>query len=463
MEIQIGDITSKVINPRSHLQSLALIREVCRARPSGFQFMPKYKAGRWDGYISLMRSMSEFPTGLLTLVGKHLLDNRVAFELLRQPIPPPNSIDANCLNGVTLRGYQMEAVSKMLEVGRGVAKMATNSGKTEVMAAIIRALDIPPTIIIVHRKELMYQTAQRLEDRLEMNIGIIGDGKHIHTSQVAVAMVQTLYNMLHSLPRNIVKNYMIFPDNVLMIVDECHHVSSDTMMDVINHIPGPYRYGLSGTPLKYDVLSDMKLIAGTGDVIVEVSNEYMIGTGWSAKPTIHMYIIEETNDALWNMEYIDAYASLIVQDRVRNNIIISHAKESEGVVLILVNYIEHGKMLHDALKESGSVFVHGSDSTEYRQSVLSTMRGADKGIFIASPIFDEGIDVPAVDTIILAGGGKAHTKILQRIGRGLRQKEGRNELIVIDFMDDTNKYLLKHSQERIEVYGQEGFEVQLQN
>jgi superfamily II DNA or RNA helicase len=216
---------------------------------------------------------------------------------------------------------------------------------------------------------------------------------------------------------------------------------------------------MSGTPLKYDDLSDMKLIAATGDVVVDVTNEFMIESGWSAKPIIKMYIIEDTNDALWDMEYADAYKSMIVEHEQRNKIIIDYANKSEGVVLILVNQLEQGRLLRDGIYKS--VFVHGSDSTEYRQDVLKAMRHATTGVCIASPIFDEGIDVPAVDTVILAGGGKGHVKLLQRIGRGLRQKAEHNELIVIDFMDDTNKHLLRHSQNRIRIYEQEGFEVKV--
>jgi superfamily II DNA or RNA helicase len=455
VKIEVGDITSKVIKPRSHLSELALIREACRARPDGFQFMPKYQAGTWDGYISLMSSWSSFPTGLLTLVVSLLMDNDIEFELLRQPRPDFQYIDENCLNGVKLRDYQLDATHKLLEGGRGVAKMATNSGKTEVIAAIIKALDIPPTVIIVHRKELLYQTAYRLEDRLGLEIGTVGDGRRDWQHKIVIAMVQTLHNLLPS-------NNSMFDGNELLVADECHHVSSDTMLDVMRYIPGPYRFGLSGTPLRYNVLADMKLIAATGDIVVEVTNDFMIESGWSAKPTICMYIIEELSEQVWDMEYTDAYASLIVENRVRNDIITNCAIQAQGVVLILVNQIKHGEILRDAIEEC--IFVHGSDSTEYRQSILSVMRDASKGIFIASPIFDEGIDVPAVDTIILAGGGKAHTKLLQRIGRGLRQKDdGRNELDVIDFIDDTNKYLLKHSQERIDVYGREGFEVQIQS
>ncbi len=458
IDIRVGDINSSVLKPRSHLEALAVIRNVLRARPDGFQFMPKYKSRRWDGYITLMTTMSSFPTGLLTLVLDALDDKGYEVEFTGQ-FGVDAVIDPNCLNGVTLRDYQVKAVEQLLFIGRGIAKMATNSGKTEVIAAIIKTLDIPPTIIIVHRKELMYQTAQRLEDRLGIDVGVIGDGhKSIRGYKVIVAMVQTLHNVLDSVPKKDAKGYMIFPDNELLVVDECHHVSSNSMMDVISHIPGHYRFGMSGTPLKYDALSDMKLIAATGEVVVDVTNEFMIESGWSAKPVIKMYVVEDLNDALWGMDYADAYKSMIVEHKQRNNIIIDYANKSEGVVLILVNQLEQGRLLRDAIPDS--VFVHGSDDTSYRQGVLSTMRATTKGIFIASPIFDEGIDVPAVDTVILAGGGKGHVKLLQRIGRGLRQK-AHNELIVIDFLDDTNEYLLKHSQERINIYEQEGFEIEL--
>jgi superfamily II DNA or RNA helicase len=126
-------------------------------------------------------------------------------------------------------------------------------------------------------------------------------------------------------------------------------------------------------------------------------------------------------------------------------------------VLILVNRIDHGKTLADLLPNS--IFVSGSDEAEYRNSVLDRMRTDDSGIFIATPIYDEGIDVPAVDTIILAAGGKSHVKLLQRIGRGLRKKENKENILTVhDFLDDTNMYLLEHSQERADTYASEKFE-----
>jgi len=66
-----------------------------------------------------------------------------------------------------------------------------------------------------------------------------------------------------------------------------------------------------------------------------------------------------------------------------------------------------------------------------------------------------------VDVLVLAGGGKSYVKLLQRVGRGMRKKAGDNRIVIVDFIDDTNDYLLSHSEERIETYTQEGFAIRV--
>jgi superfamily II DNA or RNA helicase len=453
MEIIVGDISCTVVNPRNNTKALIVIRDVCKARPSGFQYMPRYRMGAWDGYLSLMHSFSKFPTGLLYLVLDRLAEagyKHIALQYNTQFVSHV-PVTEDFLHGVILRDYQVDAANVLLDQQRGVARMATNSGKTEVMAAIIKALR-SPTIVVLHRKELLYQTAERFKERLKGsglgNIGLIGDGIW-DPSLITVAMVQTLHNNMDRLWSE---------GNVLVIVDECHNISSDQMLDVFTSIPGPYRYGFSGTPLKYDKLSDMKLVAATGDIVYDLDNAYLIGEGYSATPIIRISTIEDMSEEHWDLSYQDAYSQLIVNNDTRNAKIVQSVQKSGGTVLILVNRVEHGKILHEMIPES--VFVHGSDSTEYRKSVLEDMR-AGNGVFIASPIFDEGIDVPAVDCVIMAGAGKSHIKLLQRIGRGMRHKDGNNSLIVYDFIDDNNKYLLRHSEKRIDTYVSEGFNTEL--
>ena len=136
-------------------------------------------------------------------------------------------------------------------------------------------------------------------------------------------------------------------------------------------------------------------------------------------------------------------------------------KEGQSV-LIIVTRIGHGKALTEKLLYKGTMafFVQGASTIKERQKSLSILAHGLPQAIVATPIFDEGVDVPALDVIILACGGKSHIKLLQRIGRGLRRKDGDNILHVYDFLDDTNKYLLNHSEERIDVYRKEAFQVE---
>jgi superfamily II DNA or RNA helicase len=449
--IEVGDIYCKMlVNYKDDLAVISLVRDVCRARPNGFRFMPKFKAGQWDGYISLMQGFNSFPTGLLEQVMEMLADQKYDVNLVWNSLAKPyKQITTDALAGVDLRDYQIEAANILLESHRGVAGMATNSGKTEVMAALAWALD-SEIIIIESSIELMYQTAERLAKRLPGKlIGIVGDGKW-QPMGITVAMVQTLSNKLNLAS--------VFHANQCIMVDECHHASSDTMLDVLSEIPGPYRFGFSGTPLKHDVLQDLKLMAYTGPVKYWVSNDYLIAEGYSAKPNITMLEIQPDRDDMWDARYPDAYDALIVENSSRNASIAKLVADQQdaGITLILVEHIQHGQLLSQLI--AGSAFVHGSDPIEKRKAVLKDMADGKQGVYIASPIFDEGVDVPAVDQIIIAGGGKSNVKLLQRVGRGMRKKTN-NTLSVIDFIDLGNKYLLNHTEARLDVYTQEGFKV----
>jgi superfamily II DNA or RNA helicase len=456
MRIDIGDTYSRIYSkdPRA----LAIARKVCRARPKGFQFSPKYKDGSWDGYITLMHTTSSFPTGLLGLVVPVLEERGYKVDVKHLvPSPTPKPVWPDTLRDIRLRDYQVEAANTLLKHRRGVAKMATNSGKTEVFAAILEVLDHKRAIVVVHRKELLHQTAERLEIRLGYPVGKIGDGLYDPRS-ITVAMIQTLHNQLDE-DGDFKHNH--FEQNGVVIVDECHHVSSNQMMDVLFQLPGEYRFGFSGTPLKHDNLSDMKLISATGPVLVDVTNADLIDQGHSAVPVIHLHDVIDLDEDGWKMGYAAAYKEFIVGNDERNELIAKIALEAAGrgeVVLVLIVQIAHGRAIE---KKTGGWFSSGDDTTAFRKKMLDTMREGIPGVYVASTIFDEGVDVPAINTLILAGGGKSDLRVLQRVGRGLRKKEGANVLQVHDFIDDTNKHLMLHSEDRLDVYIAEGFKIEV--
>jgi superfamily II DNA or RNA helicase len=107
-----------------------------------------------------------------------------------------------------------------------------------------------------------------------------------------------------------------------------------------------------------------------------------------------------------------------------------------------------------------AIYLTGNNSKQEMLDGLAEFK-ATGGILLCTPIFGEGVNMPDVGVIILAGGGKSHIQLLQRIGRGMRTAEGKEEVIIIDFIDDTNKFLFKHSEVRYSLYKQEGFKVSM--
>src|SRR5574341_820874 len=121
-------------------QVVSLLKNKLRARPEGFQFSPKFRNRMWDGWIRLYKN-GKFPTGLLEdaieilELNKETLEFEIIIDSL-QKFSEIDTIDKDDLSRITLRDYQIEAIQRLLEAGRGVAWMATNAGKTAVIASL---------------------------------------------------------------------------------------------------------------------------------------------------------------------------------------------------------------------------------------------------------------------------------------------------------------------------------------
>lgn len=434
----------------------SIIRKVTSARPKGYKYMPRFKSGTWDGYIHLTNG-NRFPSGLVDDVVASLAGymnvNTFYKDGYRFVADGIDLSSINVLHGIELRDYQVQAVRGLLNNIRGVAKMATNSGKTAVIGAIAKLIP-GDVLILTTKKDILYQTVDWLGMYLGESIGIVGDGKD-DVQRVTVGMIQTLVSRTDD---NIVQAWLNGLDCVMF--DECHHLPSQTAQQIMYSIPAPYRFGFSGTPLSYDKLTDLILIGATGPVVtsIEVTNAQLIEAGISAKPVVYMEYIDDPD--YWDEDYHFAYDACIVNNQTRNGNIFSFVTGKEWKsVLILVERVEHGKLLSGVI--DGAVYVDGNNSMDERRNALDLLRQGNGSIIVATPVFDEGVDVPAVELLVLAGGGKGHKRLLQRIGRGMRRKEGDNVLMVLDFADDTNSYLSYHSDCRYEIYLQEGFEVLL--
>ena len=431
--------------------------------------MPRFKMGQWDGRIKLFnRRTKSFPAGLSSHV-KEALEQagiKVSIQESRAMPPLPQPQSGRWLEGLELEGvsfappydYQPEVATKMLEAKRGIVSVATNGGKSEIACLVTAALR-QPTLFIVPGKDLLHQTRERFIKRLrasEHDIGLIGDGKWKPGAWVTIGTAQTLSRSLGG-----VKGKDFLDRQQLVFIDECHHAGSDQWYQVLRACNAYFRYGLSGTPLKRTDGADMRLIGVTGPVLVEIRNKDLIARGISCEVEVRFLRVDRP-DLPDGTPYHDAYKMGIVENPYRNRLLckaIEEQVDKRKSVLVLVREINHGSGMSNSLWKYGKFvpnqFICGKESSDTRIKALKDFQKRDLPVLIATSIFDEGVDVPNIDVLVLAGSGKSSIKTLQRIGRGLRTGGGSSKLLVIDTADFQNKHLLKHSLQRMEDYKNE--------
>ena len=116
-------------------------------------------------------------------------------------------------------------------------------------------------------------------------------------------------------------------------------------------------------------------------------------------------------------------------------------------------------MLEKLSEEFKVKFLDGAKSSKDRIGAINEMKNGELDLLIASKIFDQGVDIPNLDALVLAGSGKSSGRALQRIGRVIRNAPGKKKAIVVELFDNC-KYLRDHSESRIEVYKSEpGFNI----
>tara|TARA_Y100001938_G_scaffold151131_1_gene246375 strand:+ start:3407 stop:4882 length:1476 start_codon:yes stop_codon:yes gene_type:complete len=450
-----------------------IIDKATRFRKSGYRHSTAYKNRAWDGYTRLFsKAKSAFPTGLKDRVVKFYKKQypNIKFEVIdyrdfkpKKQIPKIEDVP---LQGVTLRSHQVKAGNAMLRKKHGVLWAATNSGKTEVAVGVIKAID-EPTLFLVKGKDLVVQTYERFKRRLGgEDVGIIMSNKW-DVRKFTIASADTLarrfkpHRMSDAALERKQQVEALLTSIKVVVIDECHTLASDGLFSIVRYCTAPYRFGLSGTPFKRGDKQDLKLIALTGEVCYKVTNKEMIEDGVSVPTDIAFIDIDKPKLPI-GIDYQTAYDEGIVHNIYRNKSICEAALKYNNLnkqTLIIVKKIDHGHILSDLLVSSGKfiphTFIHGSLPTEERAEALDNFKNGITKILIASSILDQGVDIPNIDVLIFASGGNSYIRAIQRVGRGLRLHDSKDKLIVVDFSDRTNKYLAKHSLERIRTYSLE--------
>jgi superfamily II DNA or RNA helicase len=380
------------------------------------RFMPNPEWGKVHLYDSKKK---RFPIGLLQRSTDILKQYDDVQPIRLKPsiviLPQIEDIDSK------LRDYQWKAIESLWKNSIGILQMPTGSGKTRTAIGFISMFTgvTCKILVLVPTIDLVTQWSKQVQPN------------------VTVSTYQSVMNW----KRDKLQSYDI------VFFDECHHAAAKTIFKIGMNVKDNARvYGLSATPFLREE-DNLKVEAVLGPVIFKISEQELVDRGIICRPEIHVLKVPQKYDDLSFrfLTFQEAYQDLIVDAPARNALICQQAigRAAIGRVLILVNRVEHGEKLKELLKFMDVVFLHGSLSKKEREDI-------NHQIIIATSIYDEGVDMPDLNSLILAGGGKSDIKTLQRVGRLLRPSVGKTHATIIEFQDE-GKWMSNHSKRRLKV------------
>lgn len=342
-----------------------------------------------------------------------------------------------------LREYQEQAVSDIVTRDFGVLEAGTGSGKT-VMALKAIALREQPAIVLVHTKELLYQWAERVNEFLGIQAGLVGDGK-ADIRPVTIAIVNSAKKHIGELPQQFGH----------LLVDECHRVPATLFTDVVTAFDSKYALGLSATAYRRENILTRLIYFYMGARVHKVDAAFLQESGAILKPEILLRPTE------FSYQYRDDYSAMLkalAADEQRNRLIaqdvVACAGKTDGVLLVVSDRVAHCERLAELIVAQGvSVSVlTGKDPVEKRAKVVEEIKNSSIKVLISTlQLIGEGFDAPQLSTLFLATPIKFSGRLKQVIGRILRPAEDKKAL-VYDYVDENVSILRNSASERSKTY-----------
>ena len=371
----------------------------------------------------------------------------------------------------TLRRPQEEALNlikserNVAVKGLGLVRLATGTGKTALAQELIRHFGLK-SIFLVPSLPILDQTLRRFEDAYgKKNVRAYGGGKK-DMGFITVATYQSVYK---ADPND-------FDDVHVVVADECHHIAADTFNEVmtVKLKNAVHRYGLTAFEERADD-STILIEASVGPVIYQYDAPEAIEDGYLARPTFMFYDVyhthgkwtkytmkdgkrtavkDEMSVAYNGDDGITAYRNWVLGNNILNEFVANLVNEFVGdtqSVLILVDEKEHGDRLVELLKAHGIAAGYAIGGGKDNVQLQKDFNSRKLKVLIGTSCLSEGADLIPVDILINMLGGASKSKILQAVGRGLRNDPDENgvpqkpTVLVIDFNFPECKMLTRHS------------------
>lgn len=347
-------------------------------------------------------------------------------------------------------------LKKILETGedRALLISATGTGKTYASAFAMRELKFKRVLFLVHRGQLARQTKKSYEKVFakSVSMGLVGAGYREYDADYVFATVQTLNRDEHLLQYD--KNAFD-----CIILDEAHHVSADTYQKIMKHFTPKLWLGMTATPDKrddniegknvyeifnYQIAYEIRLQQAMEEKLLcpfhyfGITDIAIIGDNQETGYDFAMLTSDERVKHIVNQADYYGYSG----DKVKGLIFCSNIRETEELSS------KFNQVINPATgRKFRTIALNGSASEQERQRAFERLAmNEDEATADVQPldyilsveILNEGVDIVEVNQVIMLRPTQSPIVFIQQLGRGLRKANGKEYVVVLDFIGNYN-------------------------
>lgn len=340
---------------------------------------------------------------------------------------------------IQLNALEALKKSRMQGFRRGLVVMATGTGKTWLSAFDVQEIAAKSVLFIAHREEILLQAQSTYGELFpQMSSGLVNAKTKQLDSDIIFASVMTLGK------EDFLSKFA--PDRFdYIVVDEFHHASAKSYQGILNYFKPNFLLGLTATPQRTDnanilALCDNNLVYQI-DMPSAIAEQILVPFRYyGIKDTVDYSEISWRNGKFDPQSLNNAFSTSL---RAKHNFE-NWKKYRQSRTLAFCISQKHAVFMAEyfILKGIKAVAVYAGSETPRNVALKQLEQGAIEVIF-AVDLFNEGTDLPSIDTILMLRPTESKIIYLQQIGRGLRRSTYKKDLVIVDFIGNHTSYFNK--------------------
>lgn len=401
----------------------------------------------WDVYRWAVRQMQMHPETVKDEL-KVFLGSHPQFKEIEDYLPQQRgkALDGDKLE---LKKHQEEALASlqaMRETNESIALLyhATGTGKT--VTAVMDAKKCGGrTLFLAHTQELVNQAAETFRSLWSnVTVGLYMENIKQPNAHVVCGSVQSIALHLENFKDN---------DFDYLIIDEAHHASSDTYQKVLSYFRPSFTLGLTATPERTD---DNQIIL---DIFKNTAHKLDIQTAVEIGELVPVRCIRihtnidltkvRFNSVQYNIRDLESKIYVPERNRLIVDTWLKYVRDRRTVVFCAS--VKHAEQIAELFREAGikAASVSGGMKQSDRKEFQDKFVCREIQVLCACDLLNEGWDCPEIEVLFMARPTMSKVLYTQQLGRGMRLCDGKESLIVFDFVDNASQYNMPQSLHRL--------------